>query len=179
MLGLPVLFLAWAGLGAWAAIIAAAFLWHRAWRQAVAGAVLPLVVLGVGLDHLAFIRFCDNAGDTIHFYLRHPAYMKIVRAAPQNGNPRLLTINLGRMSWASRGYFCDESDEVIRDTSLQSPGWQVRAQDSELGYGYGAIRIPGPLVLTRHSLVYRFIRVLMKLVSSGAPHFHAPSSAAR
>ena len=82
--------------------------------------------------------------------------MKTVRATQPSGNARLLTINLGGMIWASRGFIYDESDEVVREPSLQSPGWKMRAQDSELGCGYGAIPTPGPLALTRHWYIASF-----------------------
>jgi hypothetical protein len=74
----------------------------------------------------------------------------MVRATPANGNERLVTINLGGMSWASRGFVYDESDEIIRQPSSQSDGWKARAQESELGCGYGAVRIPGPSAFTQH-----------------------------
>lgn len=153
---LPVLYLAWAGLGVWSAILAAGWLRQRAWLNAAVNAVLPLVILGVSLNFIAFNIFCGDAGDTIHFYVCQASYMKIVRATPQNGEPRLLTINLGGMSWASRGFVYDESDEVMREPGMQSPGWKARAQESELGCGYGAVPVPGPSALSRHWYIASF-----------------------
>ena len=122
----------------------------------MASLVLPLVILAVGLHLIEFIHFCNNAGDTVHFYLRRPAYVKVVRATPPNGNAPLVTINLGGMSWASRGFVYDESDEIMRDPSAQSAGWKARAQDSELGCGYDAMPIPGPSAFTRHWYIASF-----------------------
>jgi hypothetical protein len=150
MMGVPALLLTWAATAVWAAILTVRWLWKREWRRAVVSVILPLVVLGVGLNFLAFIRFCSNAGDVAHFYVRCPSYLKAVRATPPNGEPRLLTFNLGGMVWASRGFVYDESDEVLRGPSMQSPGWKARAQRSELGCGYGALPIPGPSALTSH-----------------------------
>jgi hypothetical protein len=126
------------------------------WRQAVANLALPLVILGVGLRFIDFVRFCNNAGDTVHFYIRRPAYVKMVRATPPNGSARLVTVNLGGMIWASRGFVYDESDEIMREPSAQSAGWKARAQNLELGCGYGAVRIPGPSALTKHWYIASF-----------------------
>jgi hypothetical protein len=156
MMGWPFLLLVWAGSGVWAAFLTVRALRKRAWRQAAIDLVLPLVILGVGLCFTGFARFCSNAGDTVHFYLRRPAYVKIVRATSPNGNVRLLVINMGGMSWASRGFAYDESDEILRESSTQSPGWKVRAQNSELVCGYGAVPVPGPLALTRHWYIASF-----------------------
>jgi hypothetical protein len=150
MMGLPTLFFAWTAIACWAAILTVRRLWKREWQRAAVSAVLPLVFLGVGLHFLAFIHFCNNAGDVARFYVRCPSYIKAVRATPPNEGPRLLTFNLGGMIWASRGFVYDESDEVTLDPSMQSAGWKSRAQESELGCGYGALPIPGPSALTRH-----------------------------
>jgi hypothetical protein len=156
MIGLPFLLLVWAASGVWAAFLAVRSPRKRAWRQAVASLVLPLVIVGVGLNFTGFIRFCNTAGDTVHFYLRRPAYVKVVSATPPNGNARLVTINLGGMIWASRGFVYDESDEIMRETSAQSTGWKARAQNSELGCGYGAVPIPGPSALAQHWYIASF-----------------------
>jgi hypothetical protein len=68
----------------------------------------------------------------------------------------LVTINLGGMSWASRGFVYDESDEIMLDPSAQSARWKARAHDSELGCGYGAIPIPGPSAFTQHWYIASF-----------------------
>jgi len=82
--------------------------------------------------------------------------VKMVRAMPPNGNARLMTINLGGMIWASRGFVYDESDEIMQEPSAKSAGWKARAQDSELGCGYGAIPIPGPSAFTQHWYIASF-----------------------
>jgi hypothetical protein len=156
LIGIPALYLAWVGLGIWSAVLTVKWLRQRIWRHAVINAVLPLVILGAGLNFIGFIRFCNNAGDTIHFYVRQDSYMKMVRATPQNGEPRLLIINLGGMSWASRGFVYDESDEVMWESVRQSPDWKARAQKSELGCGYGAVPVPGPSTLSKHWYIASF-----------------------
>jgi len=153
---IPALCITWAVFGVWSAILSAKWLRQRAWRRAGICAALPLFILLVSLNNLAIIRFCANAGDTLHFYVRYPAYMKVVHDTPQDGNPRLLTINLGGMSWASRGFVYDEGDEVMRNSSFQSSAWKARAQNTELGCGYGALPIPGPATLTRHWYIASF-----------------------
>jgi len=150
LLGAPMLFLAWAGVGVFAAILSIRRLLHREWRRAATSLVLPLVILGAGLHFIGFIHFCNDAGDTVHFYLRRPAYVNEVRATPPNGNARLVTINLGGMIWSSRGFVYDESDEIMRESLSQSAAWKARAQDSELGCGYWAMPILGPPAFTRH-----------------------------
>jgi hypothetical protein len=150
LLCLPVLLMVWAVIGLWTAGRAACQLRRRAWKRAIISAVLPMVVLSVGLNPIAFIRFCNNAGETIHFYVNYPSYMRAVHATPPNGQPKLLTFNLGGMSWASRGFVYDGSDEIMQEPSMQSSSWKARAQNSELGCGYGAIPIPGPYALSQH-----------------------------
>ena len=156
MVGVPALLLAWAGLGLWAAILALRGLARRDWQRAGISAALPLVVLGAGLNFTAFIHFCNNAGDAVHFYVLYPSYMKAMRAAPAEGEPRLITFNLGGMIWASRGFVYDESDEIMREPSMQSPAWKAHSQDSEPGCGYGAVPMPGPYNLAKHWYIASF-----------------------
>lgn len=150
MIVVPGLLLLWASLGIWAAILTVRSLGQRSWRRAIICAFLPLVVLSVCFRPIGFIRLCNNAGDIVHFYVRHSSYMRTVRATQPNGQPLLLTFNLGGMIWASRGFVYDESDELLRTTSLQSPGWKLRAKRSELGCGYSAFQVPGPFAFTQH-----------------------------
>jgi hypothetical protein len=156
MLGEPGLLLVWGGFGVWAAILTIRSLRAGAWRRALVCAFLPVTVLGVGLNLQAFSRLCNNAGDTVHFYVSYSSYMRTVRAAPSNGEPKLMTFNLGGMIWASRGFVYDESDQVLLEPSLQSPDWKAREQESELSCGYGAISIPGPSRFTRHWYIASF-----------------------
>jgi apolipoprotein N-acyltransferase len=156
MLGLPVLLLVYAILGLCSAVLAVRLLGELEWKRALICAVLPVAVLCVGLGPLRFIDFCNNAGDTVHFYVRYSYYMNAVRSAPSNGEPKLLTFNLGGMIWASRGFVYDESDQVLLQPSRQSPDWKVRAQESELGCGYGAIPMPGPSRFARHWYIASF-----------------------
>jgi len=150
LVGLPVLLVIWTCLGLWAAIRAIRGLAHRAWQPAAISAVLPMFLLGVALRPMAFIRFCNIAGDAVHFYVRYPAYMKAVRATPMNREPRLITFNLGGMSWASQGFVYDESDEIMRGPSMRPSHWTASSQDSELSCGYGAVPMPGPSAFAKH-----------------------------
>ena len=156
MMGLPSLWLMWAISALCAAILAIRWLWKRDWWQAGISTVLPLVVLWAGLNSSTYIRFCNNTGDAIHFYARYPAYARAVSANAQTAEPKLLIFNLGGMSWASRGFVFDESDELMKEPSMQSPGWKVRAMDSELGCGYGAVRMPGPSIYAEHWYIASF-----------------------
>jgi hypothetical protein len=150
LLGVPALLLAWAAAAVWAAILAVHWLRRRVWRRAAITAVLPLVVAGVSLQPMTFIHFCNDAGDIVHFLAMRPSYLRTIRATPAHGEPRLLVFNLGGMIWASRGFVYDESDEVMREPSLQSPGWTARAQESELACGYQVQPFPGQFAFTRH-----------------------------
>jgi hypothetical protein len=156
LFGLPAILLAWACFGIWAAIVMVRRLAHRDWPRAAISAVLPMVVLGAGLRPIVFIRLCGFAGNAVHFYAMYPSYMKEIRAAPTNGEPRLITFNLGGMSFASRGFVYDESDEIMRDPSVQSPGWKARSQESELSCGYGAVPMPGPHAFAKHWYIASF-----------------------
>ena len=151
LIGEPVLLLIWAGVGVCAVILTVRWLWRRAWLQAVVGCLLPFVILGVSLNFYPFIHLCNDGGDIVHFLVMRPSYIKSIRATPANGEPRLLTFNLGGMIWASRGYVYDESDEVVRAPSVQTPAWKARAQNSELACeGYYARPFPGHFAFTRH-----------------------------
>ncbi|HEX4808622.1 MAG TPA: hypothetical protein VH325_06825 [Bryobacteraceae bacterium] len=157
LIGVPALVLIWACMGVCAAILTLRWLRQRAWLQAMIGAVLPLVVLGVSLHLFAFIHFCNDAGDIVHFLVMRPLYLKTIRATPPNGEARLLTFNLGGMIWASRGFVYDESDEVLRAPSLQTPAWKARAQNSELSCeGYYARPFPGHFAFARHWYLVSF-----------------------
>ncbi len=86
----------------------------------------------------------------MHFLVKRPSYVEAIRATPPNGEPRLVVFNLGGMIWSSRGFVYDESDEVVREPSRQSSAWKARAQDSELGCGYGAQPMLGSFAFSRH-----------------------------
>jgi hypothetical protein len=156
MIGIPCLWLVWVVSAVCAAILTVRWLWRRVWQRAAISAVLPFVVLAASLNFLAFTRFCNNAGDAVHFYVRYSAYANAVRATEQSEGPRLLIFNLGGMIWASRGFVYDESDEVLKEPSTQSAGWKARAKNSELGCGYGAIPMPGPSSFTQHWYIASF-----------------------
>jgi hypothetical protein len=150
VMGVPTLLLVWSGLGVWALFITGQWLRNGSWLRAVTSAVLPLAVLFVGFHLSAFVRCCNNAGDVVHFLVVRPTYVEAVRATPPNGQPRLMVFNLGGMSWSSRGFVYDESDEVLREPSLQSSGWKDRSQNTELSCGYYAQPFPGHFAFTQH-----------------------------
>jgi len=150
MMGIPALLLIWAALGLWAGVISIRQMGQREWRQALIGAVLPLILLTVSFNFFTFIHFCNDAGDILHFGFCRQSYLREIQATPSNGEPRLVVINLGGMIWSSRGYVYDEGDEVSRDASAQSPAWRARAQETELSCGYFARPIPGNFPVTRH-----------------------------
>lgn len=150
MIGLPVLLLIWASLGIFALVVTILRLRRQAWQSALISAVLPVMILCVSTNLIGFIHFCNDAGDVVHFLVVRPSYVKAISATPQTAGPRLLVFSLGGMSWSSRGFVYDESDEVLRNPSQQSSIWKNRAQNSELGCGYGARSFPGHFELTRH-----------------------------
>jgi len=156
MLGLPTLWLMWAISALCAAILTIRWLWRRDWRRAGIYIVLPLVVSWAGLNSLTYIRFCNNTGDAIQFYARYPTYENAVQTTVATGEPKLVVFNLGGMSWASRGFVYDESDQILVEPPLQSPDWKARAQGSELSCGYGAIPMPGPSRFARHWYIASF-----------------------
>jgi hypothetical protein len=151
VVGEPALMLAWAAAGLWAAILTFRHVRRRAWRTAAMTAVLPVAVLSMCLRFTDLIHFCNDAGDVIHFLVRRPAYLATIRAMPANGEPRLHVFELGGMIRASRGLVYDESDEVVREPSQQSPGWKKRAEHSALSCdGYYARPFPGHFAFTQH-----------------------------
>jgi len=150
MIGIPLLLAVWACLGIWALILTIARMRRREWSRALASAVLPLVVLGVGLRFWQFVHLCDDGGDVLYFMVERPSYLKEIRAIPLTGERRLFVFNRGGMIWASRGYVYDESDEVVREEPLRTAGWKARADKTELGCGYYARPFPGHFSFTQH-----------------------------
>lgn len=156
VVGVPALLLIWAALGLWAGVLSIRQMGRYEWRRAMITAVLPITILSASLNFFAFIHFCNDAGDILHFAFYHQSYLREIQATPSNGEPRLDVINLGGMIWSSRGYVYDESDEVSRDASAQSTAWKVRTQGTELSCGYFARPIPGHFPVTRHWYVASF-----------------------
>jgi hypothetical protein len=110
----------------------------------------PLVILGAGVWFWHFVHLCNDGGDVVHFIVERSSYLNEIRAIPLNGEPRLLVFNRGGMSWASRGYVYDESDEVVREVSQRSASWRARADKTELSCGYYARPFPGHFSFTQH-----------------------------
>ena len=149
-MGIPLLMSMWACLGIWALILTVQRMRRREWSLAVASAILPLVILCVGLRFWQFIQLCNDGGDVVHFIAERSSYLKKVPATPPNREPRLLVFNRGGMVWASRGYVYDESDEILREEPLRSAGWRARADGTELSCGYYARPFPGHFAFAQH-----------------------------
>jgi hypothetical protein len=150
MIGIPALLILWACSGVWALVASICHVRHRDWSQALISAVLPVVIICAATHFWGFVHFCNDAGDVVHFVAERPSYLRALRATQSNGDPRLAVFNRGGMIWASRGYVYDESDEIIRDESLQTSTWKSRARDTELGCGYFAKPFPGDFSFTHH-----------------------------
>jgi hypothetical protein len=156
MIGIPVLLGIWACLSIWALVISIRRIRRREWLPALASAVLPLVVLGSGMQFLGFIHFCNYGGDVMHFIASRSSYLEKIRAIPPDGKPRLLVFNRGGMLWASQGYVYDESDEVVHAEFLRSASWKARADQTELSCGYFAEPFPGNFSFTKHWYIASF-----------------------
>ena len=89
VIGIPVLLVLWACLGILALISSLRRWRHRDWSGAVAGAVLPVVILVAGVQFREFIHLCNYSGDVVHFIARRSSYLKKIRAVPLDGEPRL------------------------------------------------------------------------------------------
>jgi hypothetical protein len=111
---------------------------------------LPLVILAASVWHWQFLHFCNDASDMVYFIAMRSSYQDEINKNPPDAGPRLLVFNRGGMSWSSRGYVYDESDEVIRDEPLRSAEWRKRAENTELTCGYHAQPFPGGLPFTKH-----------------------------
>lgn len=156
LIGIPLLLLAWACLGIWALVITFRRVRRRQWSHALASGILPLTILVAGLQFWNFIHLCIYCGDVVHFIAARSSYVREVRSFPQDGEPRLLVFNLGGMSWASRGYVYDETDELLLAPAHQSASWKIRADQTELTCGYFAEGFPGHSSFTTHWYIASF-----------------------
>jgi hypothetical protein len=147
---IPVLLGIWACFGIWALILSVRQMRRREWSLAVASAVLPLVIFVAGLQFWQFVHLCNDGGDVVYFMAKRSSYLEQIRTVPSDGEPRLLVFNRGGMSWSSRGYVYDDSDEIVRDERLRSANWKARADNTELTCGYYAQPLPGHLSFTQH-----------------------------
>ena len=150
MIGIPALLCIWGGLAVWALILTVGKVQRREWVHAESCAVLPLVILAASIWHWQFLHLCNDGGDIAYFLARHSSFAEAVRATPPSGEPRLLIFNRGGMSWASRGYVYDESDEITLDEPLRSAQWKARSDGTELSCGYYAQPLPGRFSITQH-----------------------------
>ncbi len=152
----PALLIFWGLAGACAAIIAIKQMWRREWKTAGASTILPICVLLVSLRLFTFIHFCNYVGDLLYFLVERSFYLQAIDKRAVNGEPRLLVFDRGGMSWASRGFVYDESDELLKEPSLQSASWKKRAEATKLSCGYNARALPGQFDITKHWYVASF-----------------------
>jgi hypothetical protein len=156
MIGIPTLLGIWGCLGVWALILAVRHVRRREWSRVVVSAVLPMVILVAGVWHWQFIHLCNDGGDAGYFIAERSSYLEKIRTIQTEGEPRLLVFNRGGMSWASRGYVYDESDEIMRDAPLRSANWRARADATELTCGYYARPFPGRFSFAQHWYIASF-----------------------
>src|ERR1700760_3126012 len=80
--GIPALLLVWAiaGVGALIASIRSAM--RKDWNRCALALVLPVVLLVVAVDPIAFVRACNHIGDVIHFIVAKPYYDRQIAALP-------------------------------------------------------------------------------------------------
>lgn len=159
MIGIPALLCIWACLGVWALVISIRRMRNRQWSQAIASAVLPLVILFAGLRFWDFIHLCNYGGDVVNFMAKRSSFIQEIRATPPDGKPRLQVFNRGGMIWASRGFVYDESDEVV--LAGFSPISQLEGSGEPNGTQLRLRRrtVSGTL-LVHTALVYCFIQLL-------------------
>ena len=150
MIGIPALLFMWGGLGVWALLLTVRGVQHRDLVRVGSNAVLPLVILAASIWHWQFLHLCNDGGDIAYFLARHSSFAQAVRATQPSGEPQLLIFNRGGMSWASRGYVYDESDEITLDEPLRSAQWKARSDGTELTCGYYAQPFPGHSSITQH-----------------------------
>jgi hypothetical protein len=147
MLGIPMLLLIWALAAILALLGMIGSLHARAWHRAISFAILPAIVLANAPAPFVFIRFCNLAGDTLHFEIMREHYQRVVDSLPETREPKLVVFEWGGMVWISDGVVYDESDEVARPAARQSAAWHARAAKTELGCGYNIISMGGHFYL--------------------------------
>lgn len=152
----PALLIAWCCAGLWVLIIAVKSIRRRDWKAFAASICLPLVVLLAGLQLVRFIHFCNYAGDVLYFLAERSSYVQVIAEHSKLGEPRLLVFSRGGMSWSSRGFVYDESDQILEPPSMQSVGWKARASASELSCGYMAQPLMPHVAIAKHWYVASF-----------------------
>jgi|SRR5579871_4083709 len=138
VVGIPTLLFvgAIAGVGALIASIRSAM--RKDWRRCALALALPIVLLVVAVDPIAFVRACNYIGDVLHFIVAKPYYDRQIAALPGDGRPRLAVFDWGGMVWGSSGLVYDETDQVALPRGRQSADWLEAASHSELSCeGYG------------------------------------------
>ena len=156
LIGIPILLCIWVCLGILALVISIRSMRRREWKSAMAGVILPLIIVLALVRFWAFIHLCNYGGDVVHFIARRSFYEKEVRPISSDGAPRLLVFNRGGMIWSSRGYVYDESDEILRTESMRSTDWKARAEQTELSCGYYADPFPRYFSFTQHWYIASF-----------------------
>jgi hypothetical protein len=147
---LPILLGVWACFGVWALILVIRYTRRRQWLPTISSAMLPLVVLLSGIWHWQFIHACNDGGDILYFVANRSSYLEAVKKTRSDNDLRLIVFDRGGMSWSSRGYVYDESDEIVRDVSERSARWKVQADGTELTCGFYASPFPGHPLFARH-----------------------------
>lgn len=138
MLGMPALVLAWLATGIGGLWMVKEAVAAKATRQAVSWGALSAIVL-MGMVFLDTVRvYANRAGDLLHLGIWLDHYESHVRAAPDNGRPKLVIFKRGGMIWASLDIVYDASDEIALPAEKQSREWRERAGPAELGCGYRA-----------------------------------------
>jgi hypothetical protein len=135
MLGIPALMLFWAAAGAFAIVVGVISARAGNWRKAASCFVLPALVLANAPAPLAFIHFCSDIGDTIHFEVMRTHYLSVVNSLPGTGQPKLAVFDWGGMVWASTGVVYDESDQLMLPPQKRTSDWVARASTTELACG--------------------------------------------
>jgi hypothetical protein len=148
MLGIPALLIFFSLAALYAAILAVKAARVGAWHRAISYALLPAVVLPIVPEPVAFVRFCNGIGDTVHFEIMREHYVSVIKSLPDTGQPKLVVFNWGGMVWASYGVIYDESDEAALPAGKQSPDWLTRASRTELACeGYSVTPMGGHFYL--------------------------------
>ncbi|MDZ5650488.1 hypothetical protein [Nitrospirillum sp. BR 11828] len=125
-----------------AAAMAAASLAVQAGRQgqprrAASLALLPLAFLVTVAQPKLVMGGAQTLGDRLHFMIEYQEYLALIRAMPDTGEPKLLTVDWGGFLTASTSLVYDESDEMALPPERRSTAWRARAQQTILSCAYG------------------------------------------
>jgi hypothetical protein len=137
--GIPALLLVWKLAGVCAAFLAVRAAIQRAWRQAIAASVLPLVVLIVALDPIRFLWPVQYVGNIGHFAMMFPSYEIVVAGLPRDKGPRLAEFDWDGISGlVTFAVVYDESDQITLDRPTAA--WQAQAKSELSCEGFGVVQ---------------------------------------